>query len=56
MFVSPTQQHPAGERVTVCILVNQAYQVTEFQGEERIVSPTFQTLTLTAAQILDAEM
>lgn len=30
------------------------YQRTQFQGDERIVSPTFPELTLTAAQLLNA--
>jgi Uma2 family endonuclease len=39
-------------KITVCILEHQFYDSTEFQGDDRIESPTFSNLNLTAAQIL----
>lgn len=43
---------PMQSRVTVCVLREGAYDDQEFQGDDRIVSPTFASLTLTAAQVL----
>jgi Uma2 family endonuclease len=43
---------PLAQKITLCVLDHEFYDATEFQGEERIVSPTFPALTLTAAQIL----
>ncbi|MGB8700769.1 MAG: Uma2 family endonuclease [Thermosynechococcaceae cyanobacterium] len=43
---------PIAQKVTLCILDRAFYDATEFQGDDRIVSPTFPDLTLTAAQVL----
>ena len=40
--------------VLVLTLKNGAYQAREFRGSDRIVSPTFPNLQLTAEQILRA--
>ena len=45
---------PQARLITVMLLVNGSYQATEFSGNQRIVSPTFPGLELTAAQILQA--
>ena len=41
-------------KVSVLLFKNERYYTTEFQGSERIVSPTFPNLSLTAAQVLAA--
>jgi Uma2 family endonuclease len=41
-------------KVSVLLFKNERYYTTEFQGSERIVSPTFPELSLTAAQVLAA--
>ncbi|HIK50691.1 MAG TPA: Uma2 family endonuclease, partial [Oscillatoriales cyanobacterium M59_W2019_021] len=41
--------------VTVCTLVEGFYDAVVFQGEERIVSPTFPELALTANRVLSIE-
>lgn len=41
--------------VTVCTLVEGFYDAVVFQGEERIVSPTFPELALTAERVLSIE-
>ena len=45
---------PQAQLVTVLLLVNGKYQATEFTGSQRIVSPTFPELELTAEQVLQA--
>ncbi len=44
------------EKISLCILDHEFYDVTEFQGEDVIQSPTFPDLTLTAAQVLAAKL
>ena len=44
------------EKISLCILDHEFYDVTEFQGEAVIQSPTFPDLTLTAAQVLAAKL
>jgi Uma2 family endonuclease len=44
---------PLQEKVTVCTLRDGLYDLAEFQGSDRIVSPTFPNLQLTAEQILN---
>ena len=46
---------PIKGRVTVCTLVEGAYDDQVFQGESAIVSPTFSSIDLTADQILSAK-
>ena len=46
---------PAREQVTVLTLVDGFYETASFQGTDRLVSSTFPDLTLTAAQILQAD-
>lgn len=43
---------PTAQSITLCILDHEFYDATEFQGDERVVSPTFPDLVLTAAQVL----
>ncbi|MEM7556649.1 MAG: Uma2 family endonuclease [Cyanobacteria bacterium P01_A01_bin.84] len=38
----------------VCELIDDEYQMTAFRGDERIISPTFPELNLTAQQVFDA--
>jgi Uma2 family endonuclease len=38
----------------VCELIDDEYQMTAFRGEERIISPAFPELDLTAQQVFDA--
>ncbi|MEO1375212.1 MAG: Uma2 family endonuclease [Cyanobacteria bacterium J06635_10] len=38
----------------VCELIDDEYQMTAFKGDERIISPTFPELNLTAQQVFDA--
>lgn len=38
----------------VCELIDDEYQMTAFRGDERIISPTFPELDLTAQQVFDA--
>lgn len=45
---------PVREVVLVLTLVGNTYKATEFRGSNRIQSPTFQALSLTAQQILSA--
>ncbi|MEA5471410.1 Uma2 family endonuclease [Spirulina sp. 06S082] len=40
--------------ISIYSLVDGEYQVTQFRGEEEIISPTFPELKLTAAQIFNA--
>ena len=46
---------PIKGRVTVCTLVEGAYDDQVFQGESVMVSPTFPSIDLTADQILSAK-
>jgi len=43
-------------KISLCLLDHEFYDVTEFQGEDVIQSPTFPDLTLTAAQVLAAKL
>jgi Uma2 family endonuclease len=43
---------PLSDLVTVCTLTEGFYDAVEFRGSDRIVSPTFPQLELTAAQVL----
>jgi Uma2 family endonuclease len=64
MLISPTQQHyaalggrrfignPKQPTLSVCQLVEGEYEVHRFQGRDRVISPTFPDLNLTAEQIL----
>ncbi len=45
---------PVSEVVTVCTLVEGFYDAVQFRDGERIFSPTFPELELTAAQVLAA--
>ncbi len=47
---------PIAQKVTVCMLDHEFYDVIEFQGEDRIQSPTFPDLALTATQVLAAKL
>lgn len=42
---------PLEETVTVCTLVEGFYDATQFRGSDRITSPTFPALQLTAEQV-----
>lgn len=42
---------PLEETVTVCTLVEGFYDATQFRGSDRITSPTFSALQLTAEQV-----
>ena len=46
---------PIEEKITICLLEHQFYDLIEFQGDHQIKSPTFPTFNLTAAQILAAK-
>ena len=46
------QIDPSRDRVRVLILEGRIYRVTQFMGQDTIVSPTFPTLNLTASQVL----
>ena len=45
---------PKRPTVSIYHWVNEKYQITQFRGDETIVSPTFPELNLTAAQVLSA--
>ena len=45
---------PKQPTIFICELVNGEYRFNKFQGDNRIVSPTFPQLNLTAQQIFDA--
>lgn len=47
---------PMQNIVTICVLDQGRYQDTVYQGSTPIVSPTFPNLTLTAEQILKADL
>jgi Uma2 family endonuclease len=40
--------------LTLCSLVDGEYELTQFRGSDRVISPTFPELMLTAEQILNA--
>jgi Uma2 family endonuclease len=44
------------ERITIGLCDRAFYDLTEFQGEALIQSPSFPTLKLTAAQILTGKL
>ncbi len=46
--------NPKQPTVSVYQLINKVYQVSQFRCEDRIMSPTFPELNLTAQQIFDA--
>ncbi len=45
---------PKQPTILVCSLDQGEYRVTKFRGNDRIVSPTFPELTLTAQQVFNA--
>ena len=45
---------PKQPTISVCKWVDGEYQITQFRGDDRLVSPTFPDLQLTAEQILNA--
>ncbi|GAB1543502.1 hypothetical protein NUACC21_61770 [Scytonema sp. NUACC21] len=47
---------PKQPTLSIYKLVNDEYQVNQFRGEERIISPTFPELNLTAQQIFNATL
>jgi Uma2 family endonuclease len=44
--------NPKQPTITICQLVNEEYQLQQFQSEERLISPAFPNLNLTVAQIV----
>ncbi|WP_019499798.1 Uma2 family endonuclease [Pseudanabaena sp. PCC 6802] len=44
--------NPKQPTITICQLVNEEYQLQQFQAEERLVSPAFPNLNLTVSQIV----
>ncbi|NJM77552.1 MAG: Uma2 family endonuclease [Acaryochloridaceae cyanobacterium RU_4_10] len=47
---------PIAQKVTLCILDHEFYDTIEVQNDDRIQSPTFPDLDLTAAQVLAAKL
>ncbi|MBO3460507.1 Uma2 family endonuclease [Aetokthonos hydrillicola Thurmond2011] len=47
---------PKQPTFSVCQLIGDEYEVTKFTGNNRIVSPTFPQLNLTAQQVFDAAL
>ncbi len=47
---------PKQPTLSICNLVNEEYQVTQFRGDDRIVSIAFPELNLTAQQIFQASL
>jgi Uma2 family endonuclease len=45
---------PKQPTLSICILVDGEYEIQQFRGSQRIVSPTFPALSLTAEQVLQA--
>lgn len=45
---------PKQPTLSVCELIDGEYQITQFRGNDRIISPTFPDLKLTAEQIFQA--
>ncbi len=43
---------PLSEQITICLLEEDLYDLTEFRGDDRVQSRLFPSLNLTAAQIL----
>ncbi|MGB7444932.1 MAG: Uma2 family endonuclease [Coleofasciculaceae cyanobacterium] len=46
---------PIEEKITICLLEHQFYDLIEFLGDHQIKSPTFPIFNLTANQILAAK-
>ncbi|GAX43557.1 hypothetical protein NIES4075_45720 [Tolypothrix sp. NIES-4075] len=46
--------NPKQPTISVYQLIGEEYQITQFRGDERLISPTFPELNLTAQQIFDA--
>jgi Uma2 family endonuclease len=46
---------PEREVVTVLVLVGSTYQTTDYRGMDRIISPSFPQLQVSAAQVLNPE-
>ncbi|MGJ5673738.1 MAG: Uma2 family endonuclease [Nostochopsis sp.] len=46
--------NPKQRTIFVCELIDGEYQMTPFRGNDRIVSPTFPQLNLTAQQVFDS--
>lgn len=46
--------NPKQPRLSVCELIDGEYQITQFRGNDRVISPTFPDLKLTAEQIFQA--
>ncbi|XZF60804.1 MAG: Uma2 family endonuclease [Gloeotrichia echinulata DVL01] len=46
--------NPKKPTLSIYQLIDEEYQVTQFRGDERIISPTFPQLSLTANQIFSA--
>lgn len=46
---------PLDEKVTICVLAGRDYQLFEFVGEEKLQSPSFPNLDLTAAQVVSGD-
>jgi Uma2 family endonuclease len=46
--------NPKQRTISVYQLIGEEYQVTQFRGDERVISATFPELNLTAQQIFDA--
>lgn len=47
---------PLTDKITLCLLDHELYDLTEFQGETLLQSPTFPSLNLTVAQVLAAKL
>jgi Uma2 family endonuclease len=48
--------HPEQPTISIYYLVEGEYQVTQFRNSERIISPTFPDLNLTANQIFNGTL
>ena len=46
--------HPKPPTLSICALIDGEYELQQFRGSDRIISPTFPALQLTAAQIFSA--
>ncbi|MBW4513007.1 MAG: Uma2 family endonuclease [Scytonematopsis contorta HA4267-MV1] len=46
--------NPKVPTIFVCELIDREYQMTPFRGNDRVVSPTFPQLNLTAQQVFDS--
>ncbi len=49
-------RNPKEPTISICQLVEGEYQITQFRGNEQIISPTFPELNLTAQQIFNAAL